>query len=49
MSLASIYSIAIERFKAEYGFEPTAYATYELIKPITEESMNIFIAENWLY
>ena len=49
VSLASIYSITIERFEAEYGFEPTAYATYELIKPITEESMNTFIAENWLY
>lgn len=49
ISLASIYGIAIERFEAEYGFEPTAYATYELVKPITEESMNAFIAENWLY
>ncbi len=49
VSLASIYGIAIERFEAKYGFEPTAYATYELVKPITEENMNAFIAENWLY
>lgn len=49
ISLASIYGITIERFEAKYGFEPTAYATYELIKPLTEENMNIFIAENWLY
>lgn len=49
ISLASIYGVTIERFEAKYGFEPTAYATYELIKPITEESMNTFIAEKWLY